>query len=316
MPGLSFGRRMRRSSMITSRNPGKPVDPIDPIEPDPTDQIDPADIVDAVVQRVHAAQPYLSPTPAERTDAGTGLARLILGDTAGATEMLAPLDFSVTEATDPETGRPYALAVSGATERAWGLYLVDRSAPLRLCIAVPHPRSDRDCELLALRLWRSRPGSILALATVHRDADDVGRDADQARNPDSVFHQLWTAVVGPRGVPQVQLHGFADDSAPEQIVVSTGAGPVSPAAERIATEIAATGLCVTRSWDGTADPGLRAVTSLQGIAAAREGWVWVHVEHNRTVRADPALWQPAIDAIAASDPAGEPADPPSSGPCD
>src|SRR3954447_17627802 len=208
MPGLSFGRRMRRSSMITSRNPGKPVDPIDPIEPDPTDQIDPADIVDAVVQRVHAAQPYLSPTPAERTDAGTGLARLILGDTAGATEMLASLDFSVTEATDPATGRRYALAVSAATERAWGLYLVDRSAPLRLCIAVPHPKSDRDCELLALRLWRRVPGSVLALAAVHRDAD-AGR-ADHARNPDSVFHQLWTAVVGPRGVPQVQIHGFAD----------------------------------------------------------------------------------------------------------
>src|SRR5690348_6728402 len=125
MPGLSFGRRMRRSSMITSRTPGKPADPIDPIEPDPGDQTDPADTADAVVRRAHAAQPCRSPAPAERTDAGTGLTRLIRGDTARATELLAPLDFSVIEATDPETVRPYALAVSGATERAWGLYQVD-----------------------------------------------------------------------------------------------------------------------------------------------------------------------------------------------
>jgi hypothetical protein len=267
---------------------------------DPEVPVDPRVMVSAVVNRVSATQPYLSPTPTERADAGTGLARLIIGDQAGATELLGPLGFSLTTAVDPVTGRRYALAVSASDERAWGLYLVDLSGPPRLCIAVPHPRSDRDCEHLALRLWRSVPGSILALAAVHRDA--AGGTADHARNPDSVFHQLWTAVLGPRGLPQVQVHGFADATAAEQVVVSTGAGPVSSAADRIAAEIAATGLVVTRNWDGTADPALRAVTNLQGIAADAAGWVWVHLEYNRTVRADPALWEPAIDAVAAADP--------------
>ena len=204
-------------------------------------------------------------------------------------------------ATDPATGRRYGLAVSAATgERAWGLYLVDLVEPLRLGIAVPHPKSDADCEQLALRLWRTVPGSMLALAAVHREAADG--TADHARNLESVFHHAWTAVFGPRGVPQVQIHGFADTTATEQVVVSTGAGPVSAAAVRIADEIAATGLVVTRNWDDTADRKLRAVTNEQGIAANANDWVWVHVEHNRTVRSSPALWHPAIDAIAAADP--------------
>jgi hypothetical protein len=115
-----------------------------------------------------------------------------------------------------------------------------------------------------------------------------------------VFHHLWIGVVGPRGVPQVQVHGFADERATEQVVVSTGAGPITPAAVRIADEVSATGLITTRNWDGTADPGLNATTNQQGIAADANGWVWAHVELNRTVRDTPELWQPAMDAIAAA----------------
>ena len=82
--------------------------------------------------------------------------------------------------------------------------------------------------------------------------------------------------------------------------MSTGAGPITPAAVRIADDIAATGLVTTRNWDGTANPNLDATTNEQGIAADTNGWVWVHVELNRTVRDDTALWHPAIDAIAAA----------------
>jgi len=264
---------------------------------DPAALVDPAVIVGSVADGVFAEQPYVSPTPEQREDAGIGLARLIAGYLAEANEVLAGLGFTVSSDTDPVTGRRYALAVSQTSgEQVWGLYLVDLSAPPGLCIAVPHPKFDADCEQLALRLWRSVPGSILALAAVHRKA--AGGTADPARNLESVFHHLWTTIVGPRGIPQVQIHGFADTTAAEQVVVSTGAGPRSPTAVRIADEIAATGLIVTRNWDGTADRDLRAVTNSQGIAAAASGWVWVHLEHNRTVRTEPALWHPAIDAVA------------------
>jgi hypothetical protein len=260
---------------------------------------DPAVTVTAVAAGVSKDQAYVAPTDAERLDAGIGLARLAICDLDGAAELLGPLGFTITEDVDPATGRRYALAVSEPqTPRAWGLYLVDLTRPLGLCVAVPHPKSDALCEQLGLRLWRVAPGAMLAMAAVHRDAAEG--TADHSQNTESVFHHLWTDVIGPRGVPQVQVHGFADATAPEQVVVSTGSGPVTPAAVRIADEIAATGLDTTRNWDGTASPNLDATTNEQGIAADTNGWVWVHVELNRTVRDDKTLWQPAIDAIAAA----------------
>lgn len=263
--------------------------------------VDPAITVTSVAAGVSRTQPYADPTAGERTDAGTGLARMAIGDLAGAASVLGPLGFTITADVDPATGRHFALAVSEtATARAWGLYLVDLSRPLGVCIAVPHPKSDAICEQLALRLWRGIPGSILAMSAVHRDA--ASGTADHAQNTASVFHHLWTAVLGPRGVPQVQIHGFADAHATEQVVVSTGAGPITPAAVRIADEIATTGLDTTRSWDGTANPNLDATTNEQGIAADANDWIWAHVELNRTVRDSPSLWEPAMDAIAAANP--------------
>jgi len=207
--------------------------------PEPIALVDPGTTLSSVVAGVSPDQSYVDPTAAEREAAGTGLARLAIGDLAGATELLGPLGFTITDGVDQATGRRFATALSEtATARAWGVYLADLSAPLRLCVAVPHPRSDARCEQLALRLWRAVPGSMLAMAAVHRDA--VGKTADHSRNTASVFHHLWTTALGPRGVPQVQIHGFADTTAPEQVAVSTGVGPATPAAVRIADEIAAT----------------------------------------------------------------------------
>ncbi len=263
--------------------------------------VDPAVTVTSVAAGVSSTQSYIMPTTGERVDSGNGLARLAIGDLAGATTLLGQLGFTITTDLDPTTGRRYAMAVSETTTaRPWGLYLVDLSTPLGLCIAVPHPKSDANCEQLALRLWRAVPGSVLAMAAVHRGASSG--DADHSRNIASVFHHLWTTVVGPRGVPQIQIHGFANTTAPEQAVVSTGTGPVTPAAMRIADEIAATGLVTTRNWDGTANTNLDATTNGQGIAADTNSWVWVHVELNRTVRDTTTLWQPAINAIAAANP--------------
>jgi len=262
---------------------------------------DPGETIRSVVQTLNEDNPYADPTSAEREAAGRGLARLLIGDPAGAAESLEPLGFTITDAVDSVTGRRFAMALSetsGTTKRRWGLYLVDLSAPLGLCVAVPHPKSDERSEVLALRLWRAVPGSVLAVAAVHREA--AGADADPARNPESIFQHLWTEVLGPRGVPQVQIHGFRDDTAPEDVAVSTGVGPVSPVAVRIADGIAATGLVTTRSWVGTVDPDLRATKNVQGIAANANDWVWVHIEHSRSVRDSEAKWKPSIDAVAAA----------------
>ena len=192
---------------------------------------DPGALVVAAAAGLDPGLPYAAPSAAE-CDAGVaGLVRLAGGDVAGAGRLLEPLGFTVDDGTDADTGRPFAVAVAEAgatTLRRWGLYLADLSRPPRLSVAVPHPASDARTEELGLRLWRGVPGSVLAMATVHRAA--ASGDADHARATDTVFHRLWTRVLGPYGVPQVQPHGFADTSAPEQVAVSTGAGLVTPLA--------------------------------------------------------------------------------------
>ena len=273
--------------------------------PPPLAEIDPGEILAAVVGTVSAGSPYLEPAPSDRDVAILGLARFTIGELTGARALLEPLGFTVRDGVDPATGRRFAVATSETgetTARRWGLYLRDLSAPNRLGIAVPHPRFDLDCELLALRLWRAVPGSLLAMATVHRNArvGETQEMADQARNPESIFHHLWTDVTGPRGVAQLQIHGFADATAVEQVAVSTGIGSPTALAVRVADGIAGTGLAISRSWESTIDADLRATANVQGIAAAAAGHVWVHVEHNRSVRSTADLWHPAVDAVAAA----------------
>jgi hypothetical protein len=265
--------------------------------------VDPGKTLDTVIAAVTEANRYRDPTPAEREAAVGGVGRLAIGDLPGATAVLGPLGFAVTDAIDPSTGRRFAMAVSELGElddRRWGVYLVDLSAPLGLCVAVPHPRFDELCEVLALRLWRAVPGAMLAMATVHRKVNCAA--ADHAHNPGSVFQHLWTDLLGPRGVPQVQIHGFADTTADEEIAVSTGVAPVTATAVRIADGIAATGLHTTRSWIDDVDPDLRARTNVQGIAAGENGWTWVHIESRKSVRDAETAWQPAVDAVAAANP--------------
>ena len=130
---------------------------------EPLASVDPRETLRSVIQTVNAQNPYADPTSADREAAGSGLARLMIGDLAGASELLEPLGFTITDAVDAVTGRRFAMALSetaDTTKRRWGLYLVDLSAPLGLCVAVPHPRSDERSEVLALRLWRAVPGSI------------------------------------------------------------------------------------------------------------------------------------------------------------
>jgi len=170
-----------------------------------TDGVNPAIVVTDAAAAVSEDQPYADPGDADRAAAGAGLTRLVVGDLVGAAEVLPPLGLTLTDGADPVTGRGFAPALAETgTGRARGLYLADASAPRRLCVAVPHSKFDADCEQLALRLWRAVPGSILAMATVHRRANR--NDADPAYNTASVFHDFWTGVLGRAGrAPEARL---------------------------------------------------------------------------------------------------------------
>ena len=187
-------------------------------------------LVTDFTSQLSAAQEYRSPKSDERRTAATGFAAIL--DRQGA-EDFEKLGFSVRDGVDPATGRPYTIAVNEpGTERAWGMYVIDRSAPPSLVVEVPHPAFDLRTELFGVDLFRRVPGAVLLIAGAHRKADD-GK-ADVAHEEDSVFHVVATALAG-RGLAQVQLHGFHDQNLPStDVVLSSGASLAGDAARRAA----------------------------------------------------------------------------------
>jgi hypothetical protein len=230
-----------------------------------------------------ARQPYRSPKADERRNGARGFTDLVDAGRAIPT-VLTDLGFSVVDDVDAETGRPYTLAVNEPdSERAWGMYVIDRSAPPSVVVEVPHPASDLRTELSGLALFRQVTGAVLLIAGAHRRAD--GRKADVAHEENSLFHVVATELAR-RGLPQVQLHGYHDENAPDRdIVISSGATQAGDQARRAADGLAVAGFAVCRAWDESCT-GLEGTTNVQGKAAAQAGTVFLHVEMSRTIRED------------------------------
>jgi hypothetical protein len=238
--------------------------------------------------------PYRPPEQAERQQLLSALRALEAGEP---TPTADDLGFTARTGVDRETGRPFGLLVNSPGERAWGWYLVDLSAPLRLVIEVPHPNSDLRTEEIGLALYQAIPGSVLAVAGTHRRVDDDAGDV--AHRTDSMFHAV-ASDYAERGLPQVQLHGFHDDNLPDtDVVISPGAGDAGESVRRVA-ERADEDFQVCRSW--RRDCGrLEGTTNEQGRDAARQGTPFVHVEISRSVRDDRDSWSKLVRAIAAAD---------------
>lgn len=254
-----------------------------------------------------AADPYRHPTPQESALGVVGLQRLALPGSDAETP-LQSLGFTVVTGTDSVTGRAFALAYSESdTDRAWGAYLFDLSAPLRLTIQAPHPVADAETELMALEHWRSTPGALLLVAGAHRLAGGVQGDgyglADVAHRTESLFHQVAASYAEGR-VAAVQWHGFADASAPGlDQVVSPGSGNVGPGTLRIAANLERSGFAVGVAWDSSGSgTGLIALENAQGDDAVLRGAGWTHVENSATVRQDPELRAAAVAAVVAAGP--------------
>ncbi|MEU5259645.1 hypothetical protein [Amycolatopsis sp. NPDC021455] len=222
-------------------------------------------------------QPYRHPTAAELEIAGTGFAAFLDRAPHGLDE----LGFSV---------EGEVLVQEPGTERAWGLYAIDRSAPPSLVVEVPHPSSDLRTDLIGLALFRRVPGAVLAVAGAHRRREDPAHDTR------TVFHVV-SALLARRGLPQVQLHGFKDRTLPAaDVVLSAGAAEAGDAARRAADRLEAAGFRVRRAW---AEPcrGLAGTTNVQSQATG--GTPFLHVELNRTVRETRRA--DVVEALAAAD---------------
>lgn len=237
--------------------------------------------IESFTGAMSARQPYRPPNQAEQATAARGFADVVAHDRATDAD-LASLGFTVADLVDPVTHRPLTLVQNEpGSARAWGLFLIDRSAPPSLAVEAPHPAFDLHSELFALDLFRATPGAVLLMAGAHRRAD--GNRADVAHDPDSMFQVMATYLAG-RGLAQVQMHGFDNESAPGyDIVLSTGTTPTSTAAIRLGDGFHAAGLATCLAWAQVC-AGLEGTTNVQGQQAKRDGTVFLHVEMSRTVR--------------------------------
>lgn len=251
--------------------------------------------------RLKASQPYRDPTRDEQRRGVDALDQLLPGeghDLAAATEAFDGLGFDHTVEIAPATGRRYAMFTARAGDRrAWGVVLVDLSAPTRLVIEVPHPNSDLKTELMGARLFQATPGAALLMAGAHRRAADGA--ADVAHNDKSMFGVLAVALAQ-KGLPQVQLHGFADESlVGEDAVVSSGDTAPSESARRVAGQLSDRGLAVCRPWQEPCGQ-LEGTLNVQARQAGSVGSVFIHLELNNRVRSDDSLRDATVDAIAAA----------------
>jgi hypothetical protein len=258
--------------------------------------------ITALLAPLNPDQPYRHPNAAERVTATTAFADLLATAPhidAAAVDGFARLGWSTVDDIDRATGRRYALiAQDEQGDRAWGAVLVDLSGPLRVALQVPHPRTDIGTEVVGLDLFRQVPGALVMFAGAHRRA--AGGIADVAHNEETLFHALST-VLAERHLPQVQLHGYADQNLPDaQVAVSAGAGQPSALARRVGDRLDEGGLRTCRAWAQQCGR-LEGTGNVQGRAADRAGSVFVHLEMSNTVRADPARRAVLVAALAAAD---------------
>ncbi|MCX5195854.1 hypothetical protein OOK31_18490 [Streptomyces sp. NBC_00249] len=282
---------------------------------------------------------YRGPDQAERTALVEGVSALFDGNTEKAGIRLAEVGYRLDTFTDGAGGRRFAEvadarpgsgagAGAGAGGRGWGRIYLDLGAPPRWSVQIPHPVADQDTERLGAEVLRSTLGGVMVLAGAHRKAGggggegpDSGGDpdpgaeaesgggeadegasrdvADMAHRTDSVFHAV-IAELTRRGLPGIQLHGFADSSVPgADAVVSTGAGTTAAAdAGRLAEQLQARGVRPCRSAARSADCRLAGRTNEQGRLAAEHGTCFLHLELARSVRADPDRMRETAYAIA------------------
>lgn len=206
-------------------------------------------------QAMHATAPYCPPTAGARAAAVAALRALLT------TEEQPVLPRGLRLITGDDDG-PYR----GLTAGPWGTIIVRGTTP-RLLVEVPHPRHDWLTEMLGHALFRAIPDAALLIAGTHRRAGN--RAADVAHRTDSLFHAYAQALA----VPEIQVHGFAETTAPGvDAVVSAGAGARGGLHTAAAAALTKLGL---RVYDHRQLAGR---ANVQGIAAAEHGRPFVHLE--------------------------------------
>lgn len=241
---------------------------------------------------------YQPPTRAERKAAAEGVGLFLDGQRDQAQRRLASIGFEVRTVSDEVSGRSFAEIADRkekSSARGWGRVYLALDAPIRWSIQVPHPVADKNTEQFGAQVLRGSPGGALVIAGAHRKAGE-GDEADVAHRTDTVFDTVCDELTE-RGLPGVQVHGFADDSVPDHdVVASTGKGKVALAEGRVlADALKARGFAVCRGW--VRDCPLEGRTNVQGRKAAADGISFLHIEFSNRLRTSEQRTARAVAAV-------------------
>ncbi|MFE7134716.1 hypothetical protein ACFVIM_28030 [Streptomyces sp. NPDC057638] len=263
------------------------------------ERVDLTDRIDEYTARFGENAGYRQPTRTDRRTVAHAVSLFLDGHRNQAQQQLAGMDFALRTITDIPSGRSFA-EIADDTEgtrspRGWGRVYLALDRPVRWSVQVPHPVADRNTERLGTRVLLGSPGGVLVIAGAHRKAG-MGNAADVAHRTDSVFDAVCDELTE-RGIPGIQIHGFADDSVPDHdVVASTGKGRVALAEGReLSDELAERGFTVCRGW--VRDCPLEGRTNVQGRKAAAEDVPFLHVEFSNRLRTDTRRSDRAAAAI-------------------
>jgi hypothetical protein len=236
---------------------------------------------------------------AERAAVARGLALALDGRRGASRRELDAVDYELRYIEDATTGRRFAELRDRTDDltrpRGWARVYFGLDSPARWSVQVPHPVSDLATEDLGASVLLGSPGGVLVIAGAHRRAGRDG-EADAAHRTDTVFDAICEELAR-RGLPGLQIHGFADASAPgHDVVASTGRGRVALTEGRLlAGALRDRGFAVCRGW--ARDCPLEGRTNVQGRRAAALGVPFLHVEFGNRLRTDARHRARAVEAM-------------------
>jgi hypothetical protein len=233
---------------------------------------------------------YEPPGRDERRDVSDGVLALADGEPDRARRLVEPHGYRLSAADGVDLVVPEQVP----DRRGWGLYAV-RSAGRDVAVEVPHPRADLRTEHLGAALAEAVSARHLLVAGARRDRD--GGRADVAHERESLFAVVHEQLAA-RGVPAVQVHGYAADSSPgNDVVVSPGAAELSPLVREVADRLDDAGLRTCRVWREHCGQ-LEGRRNVQGAASELAGTPFLHLEVSSGVREDRRRRAVLVDAVA------------------
>lgn len=263
------------------------------LDPRPSETVDVAQLVRENREGLVPDHPYADPSPEEVSAMLMAVDALMRGELP-----TAPAGVEILSGWDEAARRSVRVLRSvPGNGKFWGLWVFPADGGLSGVVESPHPVFDAGSDDIATEIWQKSPqGTVLAVAGSHRTNPDGTNPRDVCKNVKSMWHQV-TAHIAQPGMPELQIHGFADDNLPGVgAVVSSGSSPLSAGTVRLEAFVANAGVPTARQWDGSATK-LIGMLNAQGDAASRRGNPFCHVELAKSTRDAPGAF---VQAVAAS----------------